>query len=286
MQPLSLPARVADPIYTRSEAESNELCDTLRQHRLLGLDIEWKVTYESGVTSRPTATLQLSTAHTAYVFQLSGMRGRFPTSLAALLQDEGILKTGLNIGNDALKLRRDFGIRTAGLVDLGKLAGQCLSHGNRAWNLADLVAETTGRRLPKELRMSDWEATRLSPEQLTYAARDAYASWLVCTRLLTRLRPDPLVGVPQPPVRVPLLQQQQQQQPAHPQMQSGGRQQSNAGSMGAEEAQLLRRMPVALVETTPIDPMQARRQGQADAVATAVMDSAPPALCRGPLESW
>ena len=238
---LPLPTRVASPVYSCSEGEVNELCESLRSHQLLGLDIEWKVTYEAGITSRPTATLQLSTDVCAWVFQLSAMRSRrLPASLVSLLEDPRVIKTGCKVANDALKLRRDFGVRTHGLLDVGKLAGEALTYGQRSWNLADLVAETVGKRLPKELRMSDWEAAPLSAEMLLYAAADAYASRLVCVALLRRLKP-----------RVDAA--------------GGGPPQGE----GEEAARLLRNVPPALIEVTEADPMQAKREAAALAAAEA-----------------
>ena len=224
---LQLPQRVCCPVYSRSEAECNELleaADNFRQHPLIGLDIEWKVTYEAGVTSRPAATLQLSTDCEAYVFHLSAMpSGTLPANLVAILEDPRVLKCGNKIGNDCLKLRRDFGVRARGLIDLGKLACHALPYGLRAWNLADLVAEVAKAKLPKELRMSDWEATRLSSEQLQYAAADAYASRVVCATLLWRL-----------------------------QKASDERGQHRSAKVDAE---LLQRVPPNLIEDTPVDPM-------------------------------
>ena len=247
---LSLPTYVGAPVYTRSEGEANELCDALRggASPLLGLDIEWKVTYASGATCRPTATLQLSTGFSAYVFHLSAMRG-FPPSLAALLLDPSILKVGCCVGNDALKLRRDFGVRTHGLLELRKLAGLALPYADRPWSLTDLVARTVGMRLPKQERMSDWEAARLSAEQLTYAARDAYASRLVCVALLRRLQPTshrpPTLPSPRPP-----------------------------SEAVEDEARLVECVPQSLVEVTPADPMEERRGSRRVEVPGVTGDSA------------
>ena len=254
---------VVDPIYTRSEGEAHELCEALHNagHRILGFginarvatldltfdflfllfltlsdssrtwkDIEWKVTFEAGVTSRQTATIQLSTALTAYVMQVSAMK-KILSSLIRLLEDPTILKVGCKVCNDALKVRRDFGIRTRGLVDLSKLASRCLHYGERPWSLADLVVETTGRQLPKDLRMSDWESSRLTAEQLTYAARDAFASRLVCVRMLSRLELEHHQTRPTVP---PLVAE-------------------------SEESQLLRRIPAEFIEDTPVDPVESRR---------------------------
>ena len=187
LPPLSLPSNVTI-IYTRSAGETEEICADLLARRiaLVGLDIEWKVSYEANVTQRKAAVLQIATAGTCYVIQLSSMP-RFPAQLQALLEDRSVAKCGNKICNDALKLRRDFGVRTAGLLDLSKLAAKAIS--DRPWSLADLCEVTLRHSLPKELRMTDWEATRLDDQQVMYAAVDAYASRAIGVTLLRRLTP-------------------------------------------------------------------------------------------------
>ena len=71
--------------------------------------------------------------------------------------------------------------------------------------------------------MSDWEATRLSSEQLQYAAADAYASRVVCATLLWRLQKA---------------------------SDERGQHRSAKG-----DAELLQRVPPNLIEDTPVDPM-------------------------------
>ena len=94
------------------------------------------------------------------VLQLSEMRG-FGGALGAA-RGRDAAKLGVGISNDGL-LRRDYGVRCAGLVDLSPLAGRALADGARPWNLADLCERVLGRRLPKELRLSDREASRSRP---------------------------------------------------------------------------------------------------------------------------
>ena len=105
----------------------------------LGFDIEWQVTFVTNAAPRKAATVQLAAARSVLVLQLSEMRG-FPAALAALLEDATLPKLGVGISNDGLKLRRDYGVRCAGLVDLSPLAGRALADGARPWNLAELAS--------------------------------------------------------------------------------------------------------------------------------------------------
>lgn len=190
--PSTLPELATPPVvYSRSEPEADELCAALAAAHArgecteLGFDIEWQVTFVTNAAPRKAATVQLAAARSVLVLQLSEMRG-FPAALAALLEDATLPKLGVGISNDGLKLRRDYGVRCAGLVDLSPLAGRALADGARPWNLADLCERVLGRRLPKELRLSDWEANPLSPEQLAYAAADAVAAQRIYKELERR----------------------------------------------------------------------------------------------------
>ena len=182
---------VGTPIfYTRSEAETDELCAAIELEiaaglDLVGFDIEWHVSFAAGATQAPAAVVQLATGRAVHVFQVSAMP-RFPSKLAQLLERGDLMKAGNNVGGDALKLRRDFDICTAGLIELGGLAAVALHYGERPWSLSDLTAEVLGCRLPKDLRMSRWEA-RLSEEEVRYAALDAWASLAIAAALRRRL---------------------------------------------------------------------------------------------------
>ena len=63
--------------------------------RIIGLDLEWNF----GLSVGKTAVLQLATAFDIYVIQLSKMRN-LPNSLASILSDPHIPKTGVAIHQD------------------------------------------------------------------------------------------------------------------------------------------------------------------------------------------
>lgn len=254
----SLPfASVDQPIvYSRSAAEAAELCDVVlasanrdgRDGRLIiGLDIEWQVTFEANVIQRPAAVLQLCTPACVYVFQLSAMR-ELPARLATLLEAEWIVKCGCKVKNDALKLQRDYGVRCSSLLDLGALAAAALPYGQRPWSLADLCVAAMGKRLSKDIRMSNWEAAPLSSEQIEYAARDAWVSRRVCLALLRRLEK-----------RKEKAKQLEKQQPPQPQHQQHEAVSSDAGCAAC--------IPSELLETIGMDAVERRRLAQAEVAA-------------------
>ena len=76
-------------------------------------------------------------------------------------------------------------MRCAALLDLAALAAKALPNEERGWSLAELTSRLLNRQLDKRdtLRCSDWEAAVLSPEQVEYAALDAWASFAVYQKL-------------------------------------------------------------------------------------------------------
>ena len=190
LPPLALPVPI---VYTRSEGEADELCEALVAAAdagtlsLVGFDIEWTVTYESGKSQRPAALVQLATGTSVYLFHVAAM-SRFPERLATVIEDRRVLKAGSKVLNDMHKLRRDFGLQAAGLLEHQRLAAAVLTYGERPWSLSELVETCLRRRLTKEerVRTSAWESKCLDDEQTRYAALDAWASRAVALELLSR----------------------------------------------------------------------------------------------------
>lgn len=91
-----------------------------------------------------------------------------------MIEDPGIIKTGVNIRGDRGKLERDFSVHLKGIVELDSLARQVdeanvqLTKTARGrTTLQSMVNIYCGRSLDKgRVRMSDWEANPLSEPQM------------------------------------------------------------------------------------------------------------------------
>ena len=141
----------------------------------LGFDIEWKVSFRSGEV-RKTALLQLAIGDRAcYLFHLSVL-GELPQNLVRILENPKLIKVGLNIWGDLLKLEKDYGVLTKGYIDVGELAKTKLSRQAR-WSLASLVERLLHKRLGKDqsIRLGDWECMPLPAKFQMYAATDAWS---------------------------------------------------------------------------------------------------------------
>ncbi|KAJ1038792.1 hypothetical protein NDA10_003488 [Ustilago hordei] len=95
--------------------------------------------------------------------------------------DPTIIKTGVAIKNDALKLQRDYFIHTRNALELGNLAKlaqpQKWAGVNHLISLRDLTRIYLGKKLKKDsVRVSDWERFPLEKGQIEYAASDTFAS--------------------------------------------------------------------------------------------------------------
>ena len=87
---------------------------------------------------------------------------------------------GLNVYNDLKKLRAQYFLTPRGLLDVSEMAREL---GYDRLGLASLTQELLGQRLAKGKARSNWANRQLTPEQLSYAATDAFATLLVYNEL-------------------------------------------------------------------------------------------------------
>eukprot|EP00904_Undaria_pinnatifida_P006569 jgi/Undpi1/3041/HiC_scaffold_15.g06417.m1 len=101
------------------------------------------------------------------------------------MEDVGLAKTGGGIKGDCTRLQRFFGVEVRNVVDLPGLAMQRKVNVGRRWSLADLCLQLLGQRLQKDqhLKLSCRNVAELGQEQRGYAARDAYASYVLYGRI-------------------------------------------------------------------------------------------------------
>ena len=179
---------------------------------VIGVDAEW---FNKG----PTAVLQITSASQCIIFHVSQLRSEhqlqsacappqscptdsdgqsglrvrreiLPTPVVRLLEDIRVLKVGVNVSGDAKRLEREKMLVMAPLLDLEHAAVFIAGSKIGRTGLGALTEDVLGLELGKEkaVTLSNWEARRLSPVQLAYAADDAIASFLLCQHLMTMER--------------------------------------------------------------------------------------------------
>ena len=141
----------------------------LMRQSILGFDSETRPTFRKGPMN-PVALLQVSADDVCFLFRLS-MIG-LPDCLIGLLSDTQLLKVGLSLHDDFLRLsqRRDFVHGT--FIDVQDVAR---SMGIADQGLRRLYANVFGKKISKGQQLSNWEVDVLSDAQKQYAATDAWA---------------------------------------------------------------------------------------------------------------
>jgi len=175
--------------------------------RACGFDMEWRVLYKKGQREQKTSMIQIAVSDFCVLIRLNKLKDFRPTrKLIEFVEDEQVLKCGVNVRGDAQKLMRDFKVQMVGVCELDSLAKakiECSSSsgsGSRSeeypalddddesrrrqerrqkhhqrWSLERLCNHVLKKRLLKDgnTRTGNWERGDLTDKQLRYAAIDA-----------------------------------------------------------------------------------------------------------------
>jgi ribonuclease D len=153
-------------LLASAEALELERVAILRE-RVLGFDTETRPAFRKG-ERYPPSLVQLAGESVVWIFQLRRFdAGQF---LKAVLEQENV-KAGVGIGDDLRGLKELFAFEASAVVDVGTLAK---SRGIEQTGLRNLAGIVLGMRIPKGKRTSNWAAARLTPQQIAYAAMDAW----------------------------------------------------------------------------------------------------------------
>jgi ribonuclease D len=154
------------------------------QETVVGFDTETRPAFRPG-ESYPPSLVQFATASAVYLFQI-----RHPDLFGAMreiLSSERIVKAGVSVAADVRNLKQLFEFDERSVVDLGKIAEH---HGLKQTGVRNLAAMFLGTRIPKGAKTTNWAARRLTPQQIAYAATDAWA----CRELYRRFKELGMVG--------------------------------------------------------------------------------------------
>jgi len=152
----------------------------LRRHRVLGFDTESRPAFKKG-ESYPVSLIQLATPETVYLFHLPHIE--IDEGLTKIFASKRIKKVGIALNNDLDKLSDLRPMKTAGFIDLSRLAAEkgIIQQGARS-----LVARYLHQRLIKSAQRTNWARLELTEKQKLYAATDAW----VCLQLLPLIMAD------------------------------------------------------------------------------------------------
>lgn len=157
-----------DIILVQTKNELECALKRLQNETVLGFDTEARPSFKKG-KSYPTALVQL--AGTAVVVLIRLPHTPFSERLADLLARPDIIKAGVAIRDDICSLQRLHSFEPGGLVELADMARRLHI---RAQGLRTLTACLMGGRISKSAQCSNWEKKVLTPQQIRYAATDAW----------------------------------------------------------------------------------------------------------------
>lgn len=173
--------------------------ELLRRSTELGFDTETKPIFRRQDAERTPALLQLSTETHCFLFQLKRLKQ--PELCFDILANPQIKKVGVAIRDDLRQLQAIHPFDPKNVEDLSQIATQL---GIVTVGLRNLTAILLGGKLSKKARLSNWEAAKLSTDQIRYAATDAWVSLKLHAVLRKKLaeKPPKTLAPVKPPERI------------------------------------------------------------------------------------
>lgn len=160
---------------------------------MVGFDTESKPTFVVGDISEGPHVVQFSLHDKAYLFQVNQVDGL--PFLIDLLQSEQLIKVGFGLKSDSAQIYAKLGIHFSGVVDLNTVFHRAGYHKDMGVRAA--VALLFKQRFAKarHVTTSNWSQPRLNPQQMLYAANDAYAALKVLQALDLGREDLPIMGM-------------------------------------------------------------------------------------------
>ncbi|MEA3191714.1 MAG: hypothetical protein QOD26_47 [Betaproteobacteria bacterium] len=177
---VALPIRryEGETVVVASPAELERASEDFAQEAVVGLDTETRPAFRKGESYAPSL-VQVATAKAVYLFQIQ--QQDCSSVLRDLLSSEQTIKAGASIAYDLRQLKQVFAFEEKAVVDIGWAAKR---HGLEQTGVRNLAALLLGFRIPKGAKTTNWSAKVLTPQQIQYAATDAWA----CRELYLRFQ--------------------------------------------------------------------------------------------------
>lgn len=176
--------------------EIDHAVSELAAARFVGFDTESKPVFAKGQVSDGPHTVQFATLEKAYVFQLN--RPECHQAVGALLGSIDVVKVGFGLRSDQAQLPIKLGVHPRAVLDLSAVfrrQGYRKTIGART-----AIAVVFKKRFQKSKRVttSNWARHQLMPNQLLYAANDAYAAVKVLDALALNEHELPITDLNHP----------------------------------------------------------------------------------------
>jgi len=181
---LPLNAYTGEIVLVDSDVVVIDALEALSRESLLGFDTESKPVFKKGVANNPPSLLQLASESTVYLFQLGKLTDHAP--IFDLLGNKSIIKAGVAIDDDIVKLRLMHEFTPEGFIEIGNMATELGMINTGVRSLAAILFQF---RISKNVQVSNWAKSELSESQISYAATDAWVSrkiYLALNEMLSR----------------------------------------------------------------------------------------------------
>jgi ribonuclease D len=175
-----------------SSAEFASAATEIKAAGIVGFDTESKPTFVTGDVSEGPHVVQFALHDKAYLFQLHRAEGH--PFLIELLQSDNVIKVGFGLRSDRGHVRAKLGVHFNGVVDLNTVFSMDGYHKEMGVRAAVGLVLKQRFAKPRHVTTSNWSQPRLSPQQMRYAANDAYAALKVLEALNLRREDLPIMG--------------------------------------------------------------------------------------------
>ena len=101
-----------------------------------------------------------------------------------LIEDDNIVKVGVNLTGDRQALYTEFGVKIRGAIDIDGVLTKLTSRQSIGAKKAATIFLKRNLQKSKKTSTSNWEANTLSERQIKYAAEDACVAYDVTLHLL------------------------------------------------------------------------------------------------------
>ena len=162
---ISFPGKI---YLINSNQELSAVAENLKNIQEFGFDTETRPSFKKGEVYK-VALLQLATADTAFLFRLHRLT-EFQL-LKSIFENPKVLKVGAALRDDLRQLQITFKFSPKNFVELQDLAK---TKGLKNFGLKGMTEEILQATISKGPKMTNWEASELSPPQQLYAATDAW----------------------------------------------------------------------------------------------------------------
>ncbi len=145
----------------------------LAAESVVGFDTETRPNFRKGQNNQ-VALIQMATATRSYLFRIC-RTGLMP-EIIEFMENPSVTKVGLSLKDDFHNLHKLAEFTPASFVELQSMVHE---YSITDASLQKIYAILFGRRISKGQRLSNWEASELTPAQSQYASIDSWACLMI-----------------------------------------------------------------------------------------------------------